>query len=114
MVEARTERPLQILFAFMGLHGRLRFFDAVIEGLVERGHQVHVVLESDGWGDGVERAWRDRMAQKAGFSEEVVLRQKPSFMPTASCPTHSGHGQSPAGGPSYVTPNALGQTSSRW
>ena len=71
-VEARTERPLQIVFAFMGLQGRLRFFDAVIEGLLDRGHHVHVVLEQDSWGAGIERAWRDRMAQKSGFSEETV------------------------------------------
>jgi hypothetical protein len=69
---ARPAAPLKIVFAFMGLQGRLRFFDAVIEGLVERGHRVHVVLEQDGWGSGVERAWRDRMAEKPGFSEETV------------------------------------------
>jgi len=47
VVETPTARPLRIVFAFTGLQGRLRFRDAVIEGLVERGHHVHVVLEQE-------------------------------------------------------------------
>jgi hypothetical protein len=44
----RAESPLKIVFAFTGLQGRLRLFESVIEGLLERGHQVHV-LEEDEW-----------------------------------------------------------------
>ena len=70
--DARTAMPLKIAFALMGLQGRLRLFEGVIEGLLERGHRVHVLFEEDEWRGQVEREWRDRMARFPGFSEETV------------------------------------------
>src|SRR5262245_35093012 len=70
--DARTAASLKIVFAFMGLQGRLRLFEGVIEGLLDRRHRVHVLLEGDEGRARIKREWRHRRARYPGSSEETV------------------------------------------
>src|SRR5262245_7250472 len=49
--------PLRIVFVFMTLFARLRLFGSVIEGLLDRGHSVHVLIEDDSEHGRVEQDW---------------------------------------------------------
>ena len=66
--------PLRIVFVFMTLFARLRLFGSVIEGLLDRGHSVHVLIEDDSEHGEVEEAWLRRMESRPGFSLEVTAR----------------------------------------
>lgn len=60
----------RVLFFFNSL-GYLRFFDSVIRSLLERGHEVHLLLERDDH-EPNERAWLDEMSTRPGFSHGVT------------------------------------------
>jgi hypothetical protein len=60
---------LRVVFVLRSL-GYLRFFRPSIERLVERGHDVRLLLSTADHGD-PEQRWLDRMAERPGFSVEV-------------------------------------------
>jgi hypothetical protein len=62
--------PRRILF-FLHSLGYLRFFDAVIRLLLERGHSVHLLVERDDH-EPNEARWLAEMEQRPGFSCTVT------------------------------------------
>jgi hypothetical protein len=62
--------PRRILF-FLHSLGYLRFFDSVIRLLLERGHQVHLLLERDDH-EPNEARWLAEMERRPGFSTSVT------------------------------------------
>ena len=78
--------PLRIVFVFMTLFARLRLFGSVIEGLLERGHAVHVLIEDDSEHGEVEQGWLRQMEGRPGFSWEVrrALRPDRWYWPAVS------------------------------
>ena len=83
---AETVRPLRIVFVFMTLFARLRLFGSVIEGLLDRGHSVHLVVEDDSEHGEVEEAWLATVRDRPGFSIEVTaaLRSDRWFWPATT------------------------------
>jgi hypothetical protein len=60
----------RILFFFHSL-GYLRFFDSVIRLLLERGHEVHLMIERDNH-EPNEAGWLAEMEDRPGFSSSVT------------------------------------------
>jgi hypothetical protein len=60
---------LRVVFVLRSL-GYLRFFRPSFEQLVERGHDVRLLLSTADHGE-PEQRWLDRMAERPGFSVEV-------------------------------------------
>src|ERR1044071_4527216 len=83
---AGTVRPLRIVFVFMTLFARLRLFGSVIEGLLDRGHSVHLIVEDDSEHGEVEEAWLATVRDRPGFSIEVTaaLRSDRWFCPATT------------------------------
>jgi hypothetical protein len=82
----QSAAPLRIVFIFMTLFARLRLFGSVIEGLLERGHSVHVLIEDDSEHGEVEQGWLRQMEGRPGFSWEVrrALRPDRWYWPAVS------------------------------
>ncbi len=70
-IEAGTApAPLRILF-FLHSLGYIRFFDAVIRLLLERGHTVHLLLERDNH-EPNEIAWLEELEAHPGFTSSIT------------------------------------------
>ena len=63
-------RTLAVLFIMRSLNGYLRFFRGPLELLVERGHDVRLLLERGGHGE-VEERWLDSMLEHPNFSVDI-------------------------------------------
>lgn len=63
MILAGAPTPRTILFVFAD-PGRMRYFESVLELLVERGHRVHAAIEQ----------MRERIPGQLGFVEELSVR----------------------------------------
>jgi hypothetical protein len=63
---AEPETRLRVLF-FLHSLGYLRFFDAVLQELLDRGHHVHLLFERDDH-DRNETAWLEAMERREGFT----------------------------------------------
>ena len=88
----QSAAPLRIVFVFMTLFARLRLFGSVIEGLLDRGHSVHVLIEDDSEHGEVEQEWLRQMEGSPGFSWEVrrALRSDRWYWPAVSPPAGVG------------------------
>jgi len=64
-------RTLDVLFIMRSLKGYLRFFRLPLELLVERGHNVRLLVERTNHGE-VEQQWLDRMLERPNFACDIV------------------------------------------
>lgn len=80
---ADARAPVRILFVVRSLRGYLRFFEQVMELMVERGHRLHLLLETVEDEGTRERRWLAAMEAHEGFTWEVrgVLRDDRWFKP---------------------------------
>jgi hypothetical protein len=68
---AAPPRTLEVLFIIRSLTGYLRFFRSPLELLVERGHNVRLLVDRATHGE-VEQAWLDRMREAPNFRCDIV------------------------------------------
>ena len=67
-MDPRASRPLNILFV-MGRLGHVRFYLSSLELLLDRGHNVQLLIEKGGWGP-AEQRWLDERGKRPNFGWE--------------------------------------------